>query len=76
MSTFKDIEAIVEVLKEENLADYATRVEDALKGGSTGSEIWSGVRYHLLQIPNNALSSATLEKVNRLIGVIDRLLSW
>lgn len=74
MSSFHDVKSIVEALRKENLADYAKKVDDALRGGSTGSEIWGGVRYHLLKIPSKAMSPATLEKVNQIIGAIDRFL--
>lgn len=74
MSSFKDVESIVKILSLENLSKYAKKIEDALKGGSTGSEIWGGVRFHLLEIPHELLSAPTKRRIDALIKEIDKVL--
>ena len=74
MSSFKEVEEIIKTLNSENLTEYAKDVDDALRGGSTGSEILGGVRFSLSEIPSELLSDTTKGKINALIKAIDSIL--
>ena len=74
MSSFKEVEEIIKLLNLENLTEYAKNVDDALRGGSTGSEIWGGVRFSLLEIPSELLSATVKGKINALIKAIDNIM--
>lgn len=71
MSSFDEVQEIVKMLKSENLPEIATQVDDALKGGSTGSEIWGGVRFYLLRIPG-VVSTTLRVRIEALIKEIDK----
>lgn len=74
MSTFDEVQEIVKMLKSENLSEYATQVDNALRGGSTGSEIWGGVRFYLLKLPPNLVSILLKVRIDALIKEIDKSL--
>ena len=73
MSSFIEVEEIIKTLNSENLTEYAKDVDEALRGGSTGSEIWGGVRFSLSKIPPELLSTTAKGKINALIKAIDNI---
>lgn len=74
MSSFDEVQEIVKMLRSENLSEIATQVDDALRGGSTGSEIWGGVRFYLLRTPLGMASSLLKGRIEALIKEIDKSL--
>lgn len=72
MSSFEEVQIIIEMLSSENLTEYAKNIDDALKGGSTGSERWGGVRFYLLQLPLSLVSPPLKRKIETLIKEIDK----
>jgi hypothetical protein len=74
MSAFGEVQEIVKMLKSEKLSEIATQVDDALRGGSIGSEIWGGVRFYLLKTPPDMVSPLLKGKIDALISKIDKTL--
>lgn len=74
MSSFDEVQEIVKMLKSENLSEYATQIDDTLRGGSTGSEIWGGVRFYLLRLPPSLVSTPLKVTIEALIKEIDKSL--
>ncbi|MFZ9596320.1 MAG: hypothetical protein ACO3A2_09610 [Bdellovibrionia bacterium] len=62
---------IIDLLNSEGLSPDATDLYRALRGGSTGSEVWGGVRACLYKIPVERISASTKEKIFKLIEDIN-----
>jgi hypothetical protein len=52
---YKSVVKLISKLREVGLSEWAKRLDDSMKSGSTGSEIYAEIRWNLLQIESASL---------------------
>jgi hypothetical protein len=74
---YAEADQIIRALTAEGFTADANSLRDAIKGGSIGTEILMGVRWHLKQIfsANKITNLTTKRKIRELVAELDRVLS-
>jgi hypothetical protein len=74
---YRDARLIEEGLEQAGRPDWALRIDDAIEGGSSASDILTQLRTTLIQIQNQHLNlpAALDEQIVRLSGAVGRALA-
>lgn len=67
--------ALSQRLRSEGAADLGERIEETILAGSTGTEIFMGLRHHLRRALARTAEDDTRRDIRQLLSEIDRALS-
>lgn len=65
---------LISMLQSEKLDSFALTLQTVLNSSSNSTELLMGLRFHLLKIPSNNVSTPTLLKIQTLLKEIDDIL--